>query len=99
MTYRQELIELAKSVKAESAKMVETEESFPGSPVETEMKETWRVNKPAMYKVMVEQGALDALAHVVVERMIKRVDQLETEGWNPSDAKTEAYRELMMLDD
>ena len=99
MTYRQDLIELAKTAKAESAKMVESGRSEPGSPVENEMMETWRVNKPEMYQTMLELGALDALAHMVVMRMIDRERQMEDEGWSPSDARTEAYRELMMLDD
>lgn len=99
MTKRQELIELARAMKAESAKLIAAEVSEPGSPRETEAIETWRLNRPDLHRVMQEQGALEALAHVVVHRRRQRIKQLTREGWNPSDAETESYRELMMLPD
>jgi hypothetical protein len=97
MSRREELNGIAKRAKAESLRLVEAQVSEPGSRMETEAIADWKAQNPTLYQIMKDQGALEALAHVVVERRLKQERELVKAGLNPSDARTEAYRDQMML--
>jgi hypothetical protein len=89
---------MAEEMKAESQALIDKEISEPGSRMETEAIETWKNNNPTLYRVMKERGALEATAHVVVHRILEQAKRMTKAGMPPSEARTEAYRDQMMLD-
>lgn len=95
-SHRAQLRKLAKAMKAESQALIEKDD-LPGSPMETQAIETWKTQNPKLYSAMKDYGALEAMAHVVVNRMLDQETALVKAGWNPADARTEAYRDQMML--
>lgn len=89
---------LARQMKRESRRLIETDQSEPGSPMETKALEAWKRQRPALYQAMQERNALQAMAHVLVEKLLVAEHDLRAEGLPPSDARTQAYADTMMME-
>jgi|GEM_PF-4730769 len=97
-TPRQQFESLATWAKTESRKLIEQEESMPGSPLESELIDLWKGQNPTLHRMMTEMQALEALAHVVVERSIAEEMMLYRSGMPLSDARMQAVADWWMLD-
>jgi hypothetical protein len=81
--------------KIESRKLLPDE---PGSPLETDVIATWRRTSPQMAARLEAAGALEAAAHVLVDRMLKAERVYEAAGMPPTDAREQAEQEWLMLE-
>jgi hypothetical protein len=95
---KQAAYELAQWAKTESRKLVETETSWPGSPMETELINLWKGQRPDLLAAMKEFGAIRHLAHVLVEKSGEQEMGMIRQGMPPSDAREQAKADCWMLD-
>jgi hypothetical protein len=91
-----ETAQVARWAKTESQKLQETHRM--GSPLETEVIETWKRVRPRMVRDLEKHQAVKPLAHVLVDRMLKAWTANEKAGLPPTDAREEAEKDWLLLE-
>lgn len=89
-----ETAEVARWALTESKKLQETDPM--GSPLETQLLETWEAKRPKMVARLAKYGALEALAHVLVDRFLRSETANLEVGLPPTDATEQAGRDWLM---
>lgn len=87
--------DVARWALTESTKLQETDPI--GSPMEERVLETWRTKRPKMVAELARYGAVEALAHVLVERCLETEKKLLQSGLPLADAREQAERDWLML--
>jgi len=86
-------------VKKESKRLQAEEGDFPGPKIGMELEAIthWKANRPQMMKRLEAAGAVEAAAHVLVDRAVTEADQLIEQGMPYPDAMERGMADWMMM--
>ncbi len=80
--------DIARCALTESKKLQKTDPI--GSPMKERVLETWRTKRPKMVAELARYGALEALAHLLVERCLETEKKFLQSGLPLADAREQA---------
>ena len=69
-----------------------------GSPLEDQVIQSWKANRPKMVARLAKYGAVNASSSVLVDRMLKSERTNTQAGLPPTDAREEAEKDWLMLE-